>query len=105
MIRYLPICEKSLTVKGDIEKRKKIEKRVKVVEKVDKDKQKISIEEKFNNKVELNRKKVKKIVPQRFHKQFKVFEKTKLKRMPVKKPWDHVINLRENFVKKKKEYI
>jgi len=68
MIRYLPICEKSLTVKGDIEKRKKIEKRVKVVEKVDKDKWKMLMEEKFDDKVELDREKVKKIVPQRFHK-------------------------------------
>ena len=73
--RCLPICERSLTVKGDIEKRKKIEKRVKVVEKVDKDKWKMLMEEKFDDKVELDREKVKKIVPQRFHKQFRYLNK------------------------------
>ena len=55
-------------MKEDIEKRKKIEKRVKVVEKADRDKWKMSIEEKFNNKVELDRKKVRKMVLQRFYK-------------------------------------
>ena len=65
--RCLPIYG-SLAVKEDIEKRKKIEKRVKVVEKADRDKWKMSIEEKFNNKVELDRKKVRKMVLQRFHK-------------------------------------
>jgi len=45
----------------------------------------MSMEEKFNNKVELNRKKVKKIVPQKFHKWLKVFEKAKSKRMLVRK--------------------
>jgi len=38
------------------------------VEKVDKDKWKMLMEEKFDDKVELDREKVKKIVPQRFHK-------------------------------------
>ena len=34
------------------------------------------MEEKFNKKVEMDREKVRKIVPQKFHKQLKVFEKT-----------------------------
>ena len=55
-------------MKGDIENRKKIEKRVRVVENADRNEWKISIEEKFNDKVKLNKEKVKKIVPQRFHK-------------------------------------
>jgi len=59
------------------------------------------IEEKFNNEVELDREKVRKIVPQRFHKWLKVFEKMESKRMPVRKPWDHVINLREDLVPRK----
>ena len=103
--RCLPIY-RSLAVKEDIEKRKKIGKRVKVVEKADRDKWKMSIEEKFNNKVELDRKKVRKMVLQRFHKQLKVFEKTESKRILVRKPQDHVINLRENFVsRKEKTYL
>ena len=54
---------RSLAVKGDIEKRKKIGKRVRAVEKADRDEWKISIEEKFNNEVELDREKVRKMVP------------------------------------------
>jgi len=61
----------------------------------------VLIEEKFNNEVELDREKVRKMVPQRFHKWLKVFEKMESKRMPVRKPWDHVINLREDLVPRK----
>ena len=63
------------------------------------------MEEKFNNKVELNRKKVKKIVPQKFYKQLKVFEKAKSKRILVRKPWDYVINLKEDLYQGTKEHI
>ena len=59
------------------------------------------MEEKFNNEVELDREKVRKMVSQRFHKWLKVFEKTESERIPVRKPWDHAINLRENFVPRK----
>jgi len=31
-----------------------------------------------------------------------VFEKAKSEQMPVRKPWDHAINLREDFVPRKK---
>ena len=45
-------------------------------------------------------------MPQKFHKWFQVFEKTKSERIPVRKPWDHVINLREDFVpRKEKTYL
>jgi len=37
------------------------------------------------------------MVPKRFHKWLKVFGKVESKRMPVRKVWDHVINLRDNF--------
>jgi len=30
-----------------------------------------------------------------------VFEKVESERMPVRKPWDHAINLREDFVPRK----
>ena len=59
------------------------------------------MKEKFDNEVEVDREKVRKIVPQRFHKWLKVFEKMESKRMPVRKPWDHVINLREDLVPRK----
>jgi len=61
----------------------------------------MSIKEKFNDEVKLNREKVKKMVLQRFHKWLKVFEKVKLERMPVRKSWNYAINLRENFVPRK----
>ena len=62
MTRCPQICGRSLVVKGDIEKRKKIGKRVRIVKKTDRDKWKILIEEKFNNKVKLDKEKVRKIV-------------------------------------------
>jgi len=61
----------------------------------------MSIEEKFNNKVKLDREKVRKIVLQRFYKWLKVFEKVESERIPVRKPWDYVINLKEDFVPRK----
>jgi len=43
------------------------------------------IEEKFDDEVELDREKVRKMVPQRSHKWLKVFEKAESKRIPVRK--------------------
>ena len=63
MTRCPQICGRSLVVKGDIEKRKKIGKRVRAVEKADRDEWKMLIEEKFNNEVELDKEKVRKMVP------------------------------------------
>jgi len=59
------------------------------------------MEEKFDDEVELNKEKVRKMVPQKFHRWLKVFEKAESKRMPVRKPWDHAINLREDFIPRK----
>ena len=44
-----------------------------------------------------------KMVPQRFHKYLKVFEKKNSERMPIRKVWDHAIDLREGFVPKKEK--
>ena len=62
MTRCPLIYGRNLAVKRDIKKRKKIGKRVRVVEKANRDKQKMLIEEKFDNKVKLDREKVRKIV-------------------------------------------
>jgi len=59
------------------------------------------MEEKFNEKIKLNKEKVKEIVPQKFHRWLKVFEKAESKRMLTRKPWNYVINLKEDFVPKK----
>ena len=41
------------------------------------------------------------MVPRRFYKYLKVFEKKESERMPIRKAWDHAIDLREGFVPKK----
>ena len=43
------------------------------------------------------------MVPQRFHKYLKVFEKKDSERMLMRKTWDHAIDLREEFVPKKRK--
>ena len=102
MTRCLPICRRNTAIKKNVKQRKKIGKRIRVVEQVDRDKWKGTIEEKFDNKIELDKEKVRKIVPQKFHKWLKVFEKTESERIPVKKPWDHAINLKKDFVPRKR---
>ena len=44
---------------------------------------------------------VEEMVPKRFYKYLKVFEKKESERMPTKKIWDYVIDLKEGFVPKK----
>ena len=83
------------------EKRRKVEERIRAIEKSERDEQKILMKKKFDNKVKLDREKVRKIVLQRFYKQLKVFEKVEPERMLVRKPWDHAINLRKDFVPRK----
>ena len=41
------------------------------------------------------------MVPRQFHKYLKMFEKKDSERMPMRKAWDHAIDLREGFVPKK----
>jgi len=45
--------------------------------------------------------KVEDMVSKRFHKWLKVFRKQESERMPVRKTWDHAIDLQEEFVPKK----
>ena len=44
---------------------------------------------------------VEEMVSRWYHKYLKMFEKKELERMPMRKTWDHVINIREGFVPKK----
>ena len=55
-------------------------------------------------KVKANYRKIEKMVLQKFLKQKKVFGKIKLERMPMRKIWDHAIDLKEMF-KLQKERI
>jgi len=41
---------------------------------------------------------VKKLVPEKFHKWIKVFGKKQSERMPTRKVWDYVIEVKEGFV-------
>ena len=102
MMRCPPLCGRNMVVKEDIEWKKKIRKKIRNVEKADRDEWKQTTEEKFNEEIELNREKVREIVPRKFHKWLKVFEKAESERMPTRKPQNHVINLKEDFVPKKK---
>ena len=46
---------------------------------------------------------VKKLVPEWFHKQIKVFGKKTSKRMPTRKAWDHMIDLKKGFTPRKEK--
>ena len=47
--------------------------------------------------IELDHWKIEGMVSKRFHQWLKVFRKVESERMPVRKVWDHAINLREEF--------
>ena len=51
--------------------------------------------------IEEDHRKVEELVPRCFHKWKKVFGKVESEQMPTRKPWDHAINLREDFVPRK----
>ena len=60
------------------------------------------VEEKQNEEEDLIEiRTVEEMVPKRFYKYLKVFEKKESERMPTKKIWDYVIDLKEGFVPKK----
>jgi len=46
---------------------------------------------------------VENMIPRRFHKYLKVFEKKELEKMLMKKTWDYAIDLRKGFVPKKEK--
>ena len=63
MMKCPPICGRSIVAKKKTEKRKKIEGRIRAIGKSERDKWKMSIEEKSDDKVKLDREKVRKMVP------------------------------------------
>jgi len=60
--RCPPLYERNLAVKEDIEQRKKIGKRIRNVKKADRDEWEWTMEEKFDEEIELDREKVKEMV-------------------------------------------
>ena len=53
--------------------------RTRAIDKADRDEWKWTIEEKFDNEIKLDKEKVQKIVPQKFHKWLKVFKKDRIR--------------------------
>jgi len=51
--------------------------------------------------MEMDHHKIEGMVPRRFHRWMKVFGKVESERMPVRKVWDHIIDLREEFMPSK----
>jgi len=51
--------------------------------------------------MEMDHRKIEGMVPRRFYRWMKVFGKVESERMPVRKVWDHAIDLREEFVPSK----
>jgi len=47
--------------------------------------------------MEADHRKVEEMVPKRFHEWLKVFGKVELERIPVRKVWDHAIDLQNSF--------
>ena len=45
------------------------------------------------------------LVPKEYHKYLKVFSKKESESMPVRKPWDHAIDMKDTFVPKKGKLI
>jgi len=46
---------------------------------------------------------VKKMVPEKYHQWIKIFGKKQLERMPMRKMWDHAIDIKEGFVPRKRK--
>jgi len=87
MIRYPLLCRRTVRIKETREDEKKI-----VRWAVDK-KEDWGREE----EIEADHRKMEEMVPKRFHKWLKVFGKVESERMPVRKVWDHAIDLNDDF--------
>jgi len=100
MMRCSPLCRKNKVKKEkqEIEQRRKrgIEEETAIRWAAD-EKEDWGKEE----EIEIDHHKIEGIVPSRFYRWIKVFGKVESERMPVKKVWDHVIDLREEFVPSK----
>ena len=103
MTRCPPLCGKKVEIARKVgEGRKRIQKnKLRRVDKRDEDNWKWSMKDKFDEEDVSDRRKVEEMIPRQFHRWLKTFGKIVSERMPVRKPWDHAINLEEDFVPKK----
>jgi len=90
MTRCPPLCGKAVKIKGKKEIR---EDEKKIVRWAVDEKEDWGREE----EIEADHRKVEEMVPKRFHKWLKVFGKVESERMPVRKVWDHMIDLNDDF--------
>ena len=102
MLRYPPICGK-YTGKKDIAKRKITKRKKTRKANIDNEKDlRQTMEEKERiEEMRENHRKVKEMVPKQFHWWFKVFRKVESERMLIRKPWDHIIDLKPDFISRK----
>jgi len=97
MTRCLPLCGGTRQKKE--EKRVKREKRVATIEEEKIVKWAINNKEDWGREeeVEVNHRKIEKMVPKMFLKWRKVFGKVELERIPMREIWDYAIDLKETF--------
>jgi len=93
MTRCPPLCGRT--------PEKKIIKRKQTTEEDKKDLRWTMGERERWEEIEEDHRKVEELVPRHFHKWKRVFGKVESERMPTRKPWDHAIDLREDFVPRK----
>jgi len=96
MTRCPPLCGR---VKIKEEERKKRGKRVATLEEEKIIRWAIDDKEDWEREEEIEEdyRKIKEMVPRKFLKWKKVFGKVELERMPMRKVWDHAIDLKETF--------
>jgi len=88
--RCSPLCRKAVEIRG----RKEIREDEKKIIRWAVDKKEDWEREK---EIKADHKKMEEMVPKRFHRWLKVFGKMESKKMLVRKIWNHVINLRDDF--------
>ena len=88
--RCLPLCRRTIKIKGKKEIR---EDEKKIVRWAVDEKEDWGREE----EIEADHRKVEEMVPKRFHRWLKVLGKVESKRMLVRKVWDHAIDLNDDF--------
>jgi len=108
MTRCPPLCRRNEAVKKNKE-RKEIVKRRETRKMKEKKAINWAADEKEDwgreEEMEMDHHKIEGMVPKKFQRWLKVFRKVESERMPVRKVWDHTINLKEDFkVSKAKVY-
>ena len=100
MTRCPPLCGKNNKIRKDKEKKEAVRRRQargmeeeKAIDWAADEKEEWGREE----EMEMDHRKIEGMVPRKFHRWLKVFGKVESERMPVRKVWDHAIDLKEDF--------